>query len=778
MSFNIDDPRLTAYALGELDATEKAEVERLLADHPEALKSIEEIRATASWLTQRLHDEQAAESANLTTTIPIGEPAKPALVRPWWTSRSFLSSVAALFLISFVGLYTLRHYEPRDRQIFAMKTAPAELAEAAAGRAGWAEEAPPATPSATAGRPAAVAESLAAAPAADRRALSDAVALQRAEPDITREIRAPGQPSVSMMNGMGGMNGLALGKPGESGPPASALPQLARKRGDGQNAPMRRRLFSQGYQFQGPAAGRQQAPGPGQQQAASMQAGEGKGQGQATPDDSVMAGRVAMAQPGQAQSDYFRQLAEPAQEAKVLAMDKQEAEAVEENPFVQAAQEAVSTFSIDVDTAGYSIVRRYLQQSNQLPPPELVRIEEMLNYFPYHDAPPAGDAPDPFAIHVEVARCPWNAGNRLARIGIMGRPIGQEERKPSNLVFLIDVSGSMDQPNKLPLVQWGLQKLVEQLGENDRVAIVVYAGAAGLALPSTSCLNKAEILSKIEELRAGGSTNGGAGIQLAYDLATANFIHNGINRVILATDGDFNVGTTDRDELVKLIESKAKGSKPVFLTVLGFGMDNLKDKTLETLADKGDGHYAYIDGPDEALKVLVQEMGATLETIAKDVKIQVEFQPERVKAYRLIGYENRVMPNQDFNDDRKDAGEIGAGHHVTALYEIVPADGPNEADPFVVNIRYKKPDEDVSSLIRRPAADRGLDYSEASDDFKLASAVAGFGMLLRDSPSRGNLTYPGVIELASPTLANDPSGYRKEFVELVRKAQAIAEGAR
>lgn len=661
MSFNIDDPRLTAYALGELDEAEKSEVERLLADHAEARKTIEEIQATANWLTERLHEEQTAEAANIQTSIPIGEPVKATDRAVWWMSWPFLSSIAALFLLSFAGLYALQH-DPVVSE-FVVRHPPLSA---------------PATP-----------------------------AFDSPPPTL---------PSGKYMG------------PYET-----------------YQSPARRGAWRQS---------RPSAVAANRQAAARMLRAEGAMPAAAAP--------------------LARALQEP--EADVEIGDKQKAEIIEENPFIPVSQEAVSTFSIDVDTASYSIVRRYLE-SNQLPPRELVRVEEMLNYFPYHDEPPAADDPSPFAVHVEIARSPWNAGNRLARIGIAGKPINQDERKPSNLVFLIDVSGSMDRPDRLPLVQWGLARLVEQLGENDRVAIVVYAGAAGLVLPSTSCLDKAEILSKIEGLRAGGSTNGGAGIQLAYDLATANFIHNGINRVILATDGDFNVGTTDRDELVELVGSRARGPKPVFLTVLGFGMGNLNDKTLETLANKGDGHYAYIDGPDEALKVLVHEMGATLETIAKDVKIQVEFEPDRVKAYRLIGYENRVMPNQDFSDDRKDAGEIGAGHHVTALYEIVPADGPQDVDSFVVNIRYKEPDKDVSSLIRRPATDRGLDYSEASDDFKLASAVAGFGMLLGDSPSKGNLTYPSVIELATPTLANDPSGYRAEFVGLVRKAMGIAGGA-
>jgi Ca-activated chloride channel family protein len=372
----------------------------------------------------------------------------------------------------------------------------------------------------------------------------------------------------------------------------------------------------------------------------------------------------------------------------------------------------------------------------------------------------------------------------------MGRKVDNDRRPASNLVFLIDVSGSMDQPNKLPLLKASLQKMVEHLGENDRVAIVVYAGASGLVLPSTTCNRKDQVLSALERLRAGGSTNGGAGVQLAYDVAVKNFIEGGTNRVILATDGDFNVGVTSQGELVRLIESKAKSG--VFLSVLGFGMGNIKDANLERLADKGNGHYAYIDSPREARKVLVDEMGATLVTIAKDVKVQVEFNPSKVGAYRLLGYENRVLRNQDFNDDTKDAGEIGAGHHVTALYELVPPgkegsapdvdplefqkpakpDGEGRDESMIVKLRYKAPDGDTSKLIKRGVTDEGASETQASDDFKFAAAVAGFGMLLRDSPHKGNLTYAAVEDLATSGAGKDPHGYRREFLGLVQKARA------
>ena len=459
-----------------------------------------------------------------------------------------------------------------------------------------------------------------------------------------------------------------------------------------------------------------------------------------------------------------------------------------DNAFQEVRKDPQSTYSIDVDTASYSNIRRFLTQ-NILPPKDAVRIEEMLNYFPYHDAPPSNSGDVPFAVHTEVAGCPWNAAHRLARIGIAARAIDQSRRPSSNLVFLIDVSGSMDRPDKLPLVKWGLQRLVEQLGENDRVAMVVYAAASGVVLRSTSCLNKAQVMTAIDQLQAGGSTNGGAGIQLAYDEATEHFIKNGTNRVILATDGDFNVGITENDKLVELIQAKAKSG--VFLSVLGFGTGNIKDANLEQLADKGNGHYAYIDSPREAYRVLVEEMGATLITVAKDVKIQVEFDPAQVARFRLIGYENRIMAHKDFKDDTKDAGEIGAGHHVTALYEIVPlqqrallanldrnldkrfmpAAGDGTVPSLIVNLRYKEPGEATSRAIEHRVIDHNLDFGHASDDLRFAAAVAGFGMLLRDSPYKGSLTYDGVLEIAQASLKNDPTGYRLELAQLVRKAK-------
>ena len=421
-----------------------------------------------------------------------------------------------------------------------------------------------------------------------------------------------------------------------------------------------------------------------------------------------------------------------------------------------------------------------------------MRIEELLNYFAYDYSPPKDDKP--FATHVEVAECPWNIEHRLLRVALKGREVAADKRPVSNLVFLLDVSGSMQPANKLPLVKQAMELLVRKLGENDRVAIVVYAGASGLVLSSTTCDQKESILASLDRLQAGGSTAGAAGIQLAYNVAQQNFIRGGTNRVILCTDGDFNVGVSSDAELEKLIEEKAASG--VFLSVLGFGMGNLKDSKLETLADQGNGNYAYIDNEKEAKKVMVDQMSGTLVTIAKDVKIQIEFNPAQVAGYRLIGYENRILQAKDFNDDKKDAGEIGAGHTVTALYEIVPAGhavGQPAVDPLkyqkaaqpaavvpagepsrellTLKLRYKEPDGQTSRLLEYPIVDSNHRFAESTKDFRFAAAVAEFGMLLRDSPHKGNATYDSVLELAQEGQGTDREGYRAEFISLVGLAK-------
>ncbi|RBP44464.1 secreted protein with Ig-like and vWFA domain [Roseimicrobium gellanilyticum] len=476
-----------------------------------------------------------------------------------------------------------------------------------------------------------------------------------------------------------------------------------------------------------------------------------------------------------------------------------------ENPFLQVAQQPLSTFSIDVDTASYANVRRFLN-NGQRPPADAVRLEELINYFPYAYEPPAEDAA-PFSVTVDMAEAPWQPMHRLARIALKGREI-RKERGAANFVFLVDVSGSMDSPDKLPLVKQSLRMLTEQLKDTDRVAIVTYAGDTGVALTSTTGSERQKIQSAVEALNAGGSTNGAGGIRVAYQQATQNFVQEGVNRVILCTDGDFNVGISSPEELEKLIAEKAKSR--VFLSVLGYGTGNLKDRTMETLADKGNGNYAYIDSLSEARKVLVDQMNATLVTIAKDVKIQVEFNPTQVAAYRLLGYENRALAKEDFNNDRKDAGEIGAGHTVTALYEIVPVgaramspDGrpavddlkyapkpppttvmatpaPGGGSPsretMTVKLRYKQPEGDKSQLIEVPVTDKEQTMANAPRDFVFAASVTGFGMMLRNSQYSGELTWDMVRDMALRGKGEDPLGYRGEFLQLIDKARGLTEG--
>ncbi len=471
----------------------------------------------------------------------------------------------------------------------------------------------------------------------------------------------------------------------------------------------------------------------------------------------------------------------------------EEYDLIRENPFLAVTRQPLSTFAIDVDPASYSNVRRFVRDG-AAPPRDAVRIEELVNYFAYDYPDPAG--PHPFAVAAEVGPAPWNPAHQLVHVGIQGRRMPQAQLPASNLVFLVDVSGSMQAPDKLPLVQASLRMLVEQLDARDRVALVVYAGAAGLVLDATPGDQRAAILDAIDRLQAGGSTAGAAGINLAYDVARRAFIPGGNNRVILATDGDFNVGVSSQGELVQLIERKRQ--EGTFLTVLGFGTGNLADARMEQLADHGNGNYAYIDGLHEARKVLVRERGGTLFAIAKDVKLQVEFNPGRVYAYRLIGYENRVLAAEDFADDGKDAGELGAGHSVTALYEIVPVGQERSVDVgqvaglryqrpssrsggafggelMNVNIRYKQPDGDTSVLlshaVRAPAGEARL-----SDDFRFAAAVAEFGMLLRRSEHRGRSSLDNVLTLARASLGADPHGDRRGFVQLVEDYRRLPGG--
>ncbi len=515
-----------------------------------------------------------------------------------------------------------------------------------------------------------------------------------------------------------------------------------------------------------------------------------------TQDDKIKKFQGAGAAPksGQGEDNISRDMAYQPSIAQRYEAEEQfnteEYHGINENIFHDAVHSPLSTFSIDVDAASYSNMRRFIQ-GGQRPPEDAVRIEEMVNYFHYDYPQPTGE--DPFSINTEISTAPWNEKHKLVLIGLQGKKIPTEKLPPSNLVFLIDVSGSMSDANKLPLLKSSFKLLVQQLREQDHVAIVVYAGAAGVVLPSTSGDDKKTIVEALDHLEAGGSTAGGAGIRLAYQIAKENFNKGGNNRVILATDGDFNIGESSDGAMERLIEEKRQDG--VFLTVMGFGMGNYKDSKMETLADKGNGNYLYIDSILEAQKALVNEFGGTLFTIAKDVKLQVEFNPAKVQAYRLIGYENRMLKSEDFNNDKKDAGELGSGHTVTALYEIIPvgveskffkvdelkyqamkidAKASKTNELMTVKFRYKKPDGGVSKLIVHPLVDNNISIEKTSDNYRWAASVASFGMLLRQSEFLNGFSEDGILRLAQSAKGEDKEGYRTEFISLVKADRLVA----
>jgi Ca-activated chloride channel family protein len=475
--------------------------------------------------------------------------------------------------------------------------------------------------------------------------------------------------------------------------------------------------------------------------------------------------------------------------------DNESYKGIVENTFLKAKSNPLSTFSVDVDAASYSNFRRFIN-SGQMPPPDAVRIEEMINYFKYNLAGPTNN--EPVAIHTELSNAPWNANHRLLRIALKAKTIATDNLPSSNLVFLIDVSGSMSDDNKLPLVRSSLKMLADQLRPQDRVAMVVYAGAAGVVLPSTSGDKKTTIYNAINNLSAGGSTAGGAGIKLAYKIAAENLMKKGNNRIILATDGDFNVGASNDSDMEKLIEKERESG--IFLSVLGYGMGNYKDSKMETLADKGNGNYAYIDNITEARKTLISEFGGTLFTVAKDVKLQVEFNPAKVQAYRLLGYENRILASEDFNNDKKDAGDMGSGHNVTAFYEIIPVgvkDGlsgsvdplkyqktdvlknaaPTNGELLTIKFRYKEPTSNQSKLSQAIVKDTPVGFDKTSPDFRFAAAVAETGMVLRDSQFKQGSNFAQAISIAKAARGEDAEGYRAEFIRLVESARLLAKTA-
>jgi Ca-activated chloride channel family protein len=732
-----DDPRLTAYALGEMEAVERHEFEKLLAADPAARAAVEEIRAAGDALSAALEHEPvpAVSVAPPARRIDDG-PRKPGRILRFPQFYYMASGLAAACFALFFAYW--QHNQPPPRNVVEIDLQKLKPADPQGG-AGSAFQSPA---SAAASAPAVT---MARAPKDE-----DVLVLQ---PFETKSDADAGYAATVTVTGgsrirteLRDQSGIAAEESRAALNAAESSAHLAKTQA------ARARL--------------------------EREAGQGR-----------HIGSIALPAPVPA----------PEFTTETYAHRR-------DNDYVRVADHPLSTFSIDVDTAAYANVRRFLSQG-QRPPADAVRIEELVNYFPYHYAAPTGNVP--FAASLEVASAPWKPEHRLVRIGLKGREVSEAARPPSNLVFLVDVSGSMQSANKLPLVKQSLRLLVEKLRPEDRVAITVYAGSSGLALPSTPASRRADILAAIERLEAGGSTNGAMGIHLAYDVAKANFIPGGANRVILATDGDFNVGTTSEGELVRLVGEEARDG--VFLTVLGFGSGNLKDSMLEQIADQGNGHYAYIDSAAEGRKVLVEQAGGTLLTIAKDVKIQIEFNPALVAGYRLIGYENRLLAKEDFNNDRVDAGEIGAGHTVTALYEVVPAgvalpdagpavdalkyqvvsgqrpaagSSPAESrklraevssELLTVKIRYKEPDGETSSRLDFPLRDTGARFEDASQDFKFAAAVAAFGMALRDSPHKGTLTLADVSRWARAGVGSDAGGYRGEFLTLVDQARTVVQ---
>jgi len=780
-----DDPRLTAYALGELERDEAAQVAAAIAADPALQAAVAEIRATAGQLAAALEAEPLPETAPPAHTVTYHTVRPARVVRfPYWAMAG-LAAAACLTV-----LFTLREWPAREAAAKKQTVALAGQAEAARATAAptAAAPAPPGSPIELqfaregagppplppAGVTADRMEHLAAVvpnPPRTAEAEADASAMPAnigslsagsVAPAKDSSMVAPPEPAEDTIR----LQSFAVAAKAEAGT------------GSGSPGAVRTRM-APAVATNAPAA----------------ESLDTRATGGLVDDDAGIAGAPVPSRsiPRAAPGDW----AAPSPPAATGGRFNTEAyDFVGENGFLAAAQHPLSTFAVDVDTASYSNVRRFLT-GGQRPPRDAVRIEELVNYFTYDYAAPPPAGPAPFAASLEAAAAPWAPTHRLVRIGLKAKDVPVAARPAANLVFLIDVSGSMAAANKLPLVTEALQLLVDQLKPEDRVAIVTYAGTSGLALPSTPASHRQELTDALDGLRAGGRTNGAMGIQLAYDVAKANFVPGGINRVILATDGDFNVGVTDRGSLVRLIQEKARTG--VYLTALGVGMGNYKDATLEQLADQGRGTYAYLDSLREARKVLVEQVNGTLATVAKDVKVQVEFNPAKVQAYRLIGYEDRRLKPEDFNNDRIDAGEVGAGHTVTALYEVIPvgvawtpdstvdalkyrqpeaggqrpAAGKAGGELLTVKVRYQAPEGGAGQRLEFPLTDRGGAFADASPDFKFAAAVAGFGMVLRDSPLKGTTTLAEVARWAAEGTGADPGGYRGEFLSLVKRAEEI-----
>jgi Ca-activated chloride channel homolog len=790
MTIDANDPKWTAYALGEIKVEqERAELESILKESPEMRRVVAEIRSTGELLSQELQAEPAIDLTPAQRAIiekKAGSPGTWFGFRPAW----ILGAAAAFVLVTIFAVSQLNRIQPNPKNIQVAQAIPKEPLPAII------QEKP--SPPAALAEQAQISHFNASKGDLDKKPIDD----MRADSRTPKS--AAGNPAAAENKKPEASSSVAIGQSqiAAASPP---LDQVASVAGTVQGAP---------------GAVRSPAPRPIPNTASGIVGGIPGGVAGGVAG-GVVGGFVGSAgflpqtviggpasdasndaryQPGVANGvrRYPGAPPPPPTEGRLFPrryprFNTELYDPISDNPFLDVVQNPLSTFSIDVDTASYSNMRRYLD-IGQLPPKDSIRIEELVNYFDYDYKGPKDDKP--FAAYFEMTEAPWNPEHRLLRIALKGREIKPEKRPASNLVFLLDVSGSMLGGNRLPLVKQSMRLVLNQLTEADRVAIVVYATESNLWLPATSGDQKDKIRYAIDQLQAGGTTNGGAGIQLAYRIAQENFIRGGTNRVILATDGDFNVGLTNRGDLTRLIEEKAKSG--IYLSALGFGMGNLKDATLEALARNGHGNYAYIDTLNEAEKVLVEQASATLVPIAKDVKIQVEFNPRHVSTYRLIGYEDRLLAKEDFNDDTKDAGVIGAGHAVTALYELAPAGSSNpnrSVDPLkyqkiekpaqpssaansnevaTVKIRSKEPEKDRSVLSEYAIKETEGKFGNASGDFKFAAAVAAFGMVLRDSPHKGDADLHRVLEWAKEGQGLDKHGYRQEFIRLVNRTLALA----
>ena len=745
MKINSEDPRLTAYALGELNQKEVEEFEKILVENPELKLEIERINDTIDSIKkefdnlpkEELSDEQKESLLSRNKIINTSPTTFSKISR--WTG---ISAAAACFIgMGIIGFDSLKNNTKQE-----------SLTDSADERS---SEMPP--------------QSLGKIDE-QKTALKD-TNIQRlsleSEAILENDSEAKENKNRSFNRSLAKKQSIAVPQPA-----ASIAANSINIDNGGLGAVEAKQKVESGLRY-------------------SSNASSAKRLGRSARQEKL---NFEYSEEIQLGADDFSEI----ELSKQAETNNEQYGAYYDTPFVSPLQAPLSTFAIDVDTASYSNVRRYLGRRNQLPPQDAVRVEEMINYFDYAYRF-TGDK-HPFSVHLETASSPWKAGNRIVRIGLKAKELSANKRPPSNLIFLIDCSGSMGNKDKLPLLKESCIALVENLTEDDRIGIVTYAGGAGIELDPVHGDQKEEIIKVINGLRSGGSTNGEGGIRIAYDLAKKNFIKDGTNRIIIATDGDFNVGISDRSQLIKLVKDRADKDN-IYLTALGFGEGNIKDHNLEQIANNGNGEYYYIDSFKEGKRVLVDKMNSTLVTIAKDVKIQVDFNPRKVGSYRLIGYANRKMKAEDFRNDEKDAGEIGAGHTITALYEITPPGVGNqnevkskyrkldnekienkysnliESDELLtVFLRYKNPEdkiEDSANEFIVPLTDSGKAWEESSDDFRFASSVAGFGMLLRNSKYAGDINCELILELASEGIGKDKNGLRKEFIELVNKAKAI-----